>query len=513
MKEPSSALRPVLLLALAVLVLRVLLQGIAFPVELSGDEAHYWDWSRRPQLSYHTKGPAVPWLILVGRSLFGDTELGVRFFAYLSHAVASVAVGWMGAMVAGSSATDRRRVALAAAIGFHAVAAYQVAGTVMTIDAVMVCGWSLATAFAMAARQRAEQGQSITGPMACCGLALAFAVLAKYTAVLAALGIVIALWPERKRLRLAPGGRGAVLLGVACFALGLLPVVLWNAQNDWVTVRHLLWHLGEAEGRSTGWAWEPMWTVSYVALAFLVAGPFVAVAMIAGIGSVRRWKNPDHRLCFWSGVPVLAFYLAVSFKTETQGNWMVGAYAPLLVPAAHWITSGKTRTKTWLMRIVVVRGAATLAVVLFFLPLMSGVEEASAALGRRLRTPLRRVSGHRQFATEVRRLATTALGDKAPTTTIITDYYDKTAHLAFYLPEHPIVRCASKQLGNRPNAYDDFADTRLPDPSLAGQYVILVGGRADQWRQGLELEELRSIGEISRHKDRYPVLVAKLRSH
>ena len=28
------------------------------PVDLSGDEAHYWDWSRQLDLSYYSKGPA-----------------------------------------------------------------------------------------------------------------------------------------------------------------------------------------------------------------------------------------------------------------------------------------------------------------------------------------------------------------------------------------------------------------------------------------------------------------------
>src|SRR5690242_19866156 len=33
------------------------------PVDLSGDEAHYWDWSRQLDLSYYSKGPLVAWII------------------------------------------------------------------------------------------------------------------------------------------------------------------------------------------------------------------------------------------------------------------------------------------------------------------------------------------------------------------------------------------------------------------------------------------------------------------
>src|SRR4051794_27110400 len=33
------------------------------PLDLSGDEAHYWDWSRNLDLSYYSKGPLVAYLI------------------------------------------------------------------------------------------------------------------------------------------------------------------------------------------------------------------------------------------------------------------------------------------------------------------------------------------------------------------------------------------------------------------------------------------------------------------
>lgn len=33
------------------------------PLDLSGDEAHYWDWSRQLDWSYYSKGPAVAYVI------------------------------------------------------------------------------------------------------------------------------------------------------------------------------------------------------------------------------------------------------------------------------------------------------------------------------------------------------------------------------------------------------------------------------------------------------------------
>jgi len=33
------------------------------PLDLSPDEAHYWEWSRRLDLSYYSKGPMIAYLI------------------------------------------------------------------------------------------------------------------------------------------------------------------------------------------------------------------------------------------------------------------------------------------------------------------------------------------------------------------------------------------------------------------------------------------------------------------
>src|SRR3712207_7675962 len=48
------------------------------PIDLSGDEAHYWDWSRQLDLSYYSKGPLVAYVIRASCAVFGDTMWAVR---------------------------------------------------------------------------------------------------------------------------------------------------------------------------------------------------------------------------------------------------------------------------------------------------------------------------------------------------------------------------------------------------------------------------------------------------
>src|SRR5690242_21803079 len=44
-------------------------------LDLSPDEAHYWDWSRHLDWSYYSKGPLVAWIIRAGCEAFGSLSL------------------------------------------------------------------------------------------------------------------------------------------------------------------------------------------------------------------------------------------------------------------------------------------------------------------------------------------------------------------------------------------------------------------------------------------------------
>ena len=53
------------------------------PYTLVEDEAHYWEWSRRLDLSYYSKGPGIAWTIAASVRTFGDVEWAVRLPAAL----------------------------------------------------------------------------------------------------------------------------------------------------------------------------------------------------------------------------------------------------------------------------------------------------------------------------------------------------------------------------------------------------------------------------------------------
>src|SRR3954468_32904 len=99
------------------------------PIDLSGDEAQYWDWSRHLDLSYYSKGPLIAYLIRASCSILGDTMPGVRLPALLLAVGTSSCIYWLTLRLFRSD-----RLALAAFLIGGIVPMYAAGGTLMTID-------------------------------------------------------------------------------------------------------------------------------------------------------------------------------------------------------------------------------------------------------------------------------------------------------------------------------------------------------------------------------------------
>ncbi|MCX5658859.1 MAG: glycosyltransferase family 39 protein [Planctomycetota bacterium] len=505
--------RAVFAFAFALFAARMIYLLWICPYELTGDEAHYWEWSRRLALSYYTKGPGIAWTIWLGTHLLGVSELGVRWLAVVASLISTLVV----AALAHDVSRGDRRVALLAAVAFNLAPGYQVISVLMTIDGPYVACWLVAAWSAMRAWISIERGRSGGAWWLLLGAALGVGFLYKYTILLLLPGLVLFALLRRKRFARGPvllGASAALLVAVAAAS----PVIIWNVREGWPTVRHLLGHLKVEGGDMTGRpkpAWSPIWPVAFLGSQIAMVGPFALLLMWGGATAawVARRNDPaawDRRiLLLCMGLPVILFYVAISFFVEAEGNWPIAGYATLLVLLAEFacseLDSRRAALEVWRAKPeprphegfllsrrpetagqiawhwMVGYGVAA-AVVLHYLPLVA-VLPGTAGL-------MNRVGGFKAQAARVEALRVDLRAKTGQEPILAADLYQPASRLAFYLPDKPVVRCAGHLMGNRPSAYDYFDDTRWDDPALLARPAILLGGSEPQWNTALEWNKL-----------------------
>jgi hypothetical protein len=285
--QPSSGEK----LCLALLGVSVVVRlALALGTDIYFDEAYYWQWSRHLAWGYYDHPPLIAWLISV---------LDIRPAALLCGLGTVAAVWGLARDVHGS-----REAAWRAAALWSVVPVAVVSGVWALPDTPLLLCWTLAL-WALW-RER----------WVLAGLASGLALLSKYPGVLLA-GIFLV---TAVRMRRLPAGAWVTaLLGALLF----LPVVLWNAQREWVGFAFQLKHgLGGTGGlRSFG---------EFLAGQLAMGGPVLFV-----LGLVYAVRGPREQFLLRVAVVVpLLFFGYAAVRTRGEANWPAAAYVAACVGVA-----------------------------------------------------------------------------------------------------------------------------------------------------------------------------------
>ncbi len=387
-------------------------------IELSEDEAYQWLWSKHLAWSYYSKPPGIAFIQFVGTTLCGDTELGVRLFSPVFAAVLSLVLLRFMAREVGS------RQGFLLLLVASATPLLGVGSVLMTIDPPLVLCWTLA----MVAGWRAVQPTGTTGQWLLVGTAMGLGFLSKYSAAyqIACWTLFFALWkPARVHLR-RPGPYLALLVFAAC----TLPVVIWNAEHDWITAAHV------ASNASLDKAWRPSlrFLAEFLGAELGLLNPFFFVAALWATLAFwrRRQERPLWLYFFCMGMPVFLGHMAYALRSRIQPNWIAPAVLPMFcLMVVYWEArwrEGCRAVKRWF--------AGGLFLGLLMVVVMHESKLIGKVGGHPLpgeMDPLRRVRAWKE-TTALVEAARRKLEAEGKPAFIIADHYGKTGLLTFYLP-------------------------------------------------------------------------------
>lgn len=417
-------------------------------LNLVQDEAQYWDWTRRLQFSYYSKGPLIAWIIHLWTEVFGDTELGVRFGAVvgatLNHAL----------LFAGMAFIFRRPVAAAwAAFIAFSTPLFLASGVLMTTDNPLLTCWIVCIfgVYLLCDDTRTRQTRLLAA--IAMGIFFGIGILAKYPMLLfAPMALAYAGLLYRAGRLPERALRWMLFAFVGGMVIGFLPILIWNALNDWVGFKHVF-HLVGVSGKQAerfirfdrfpDYIGGQIGLITPWWLAFMLLGGWQAVRCMRRRGPAwqeQGQSTDDSRIClllaltFW---PLWLLLLAWSFHAKVHPNWPSFSYPAGIMLAGlaladFWQQGRDAATTFWQRRRHWFVAAGLGVFLLLHLAPLAPLPDSI--------NPLHRLKGWEDLGAE---LATQRDAHFADPSRVFyfSDVYDMTAALAFYVPGQPITYC------------------------------------------------------------------------
>lgn len=293
-------------------------------LDLTPDEAYYWELARQTDWSYYDHPPMVAWLIALIRMIPGDTQIHIRILTIAGTAF----ISWV-LFAIGRDELKNPRAGFWAAVMLNFTPAGMALGFITTPDTPLAIFWSLGIyAFIKALNDTRDRWWIVTG------LALGCGALSKYNMILFVPGVAIAILSFKRYRHLVTTRRYWLMVLLA--ALGTVPILYWNSQHDWMSfkfqldsrlagnTRSLAHNLGEFIGGQLGTIGLTLWPVLW----------FAALR-----NAWTAYKRNDEKRFFlaWLTLPALLFFSYTGLRSKIEANWPQIAYLSTMLLAAEWL--------------------------------------------------------------------------------------------------------------------------------------------------------------------------------
>lgn len=299
---------------------------------LHPDEAYYWLWSTKPDLSYYDHAPMVAYFIKF-TTLFSDSELAVRFSAIIGMIILSVLI-WKLVI----KLFNNEIIASASIVLLHSMPIIFSASFIMTPDTPLFLFLSITTFFIWKFIENENRNYWYL-----IGLFFGLSLLSKYTAVLLLLGLIIYIvllkkyyWFKQYQLYLG------LLISIVCF----LPVIYWNYQNNWISFAYQFGHGLSSQGYRINYVFDYLGSQMLIFSIIL----FLPTLIIA----FRYLFSKDSKKVFLASISLstILFYCFTALKKSPEANWPVPAYFTFaIISAKYFMEGGKTKKRLFIIAV------------------------------------------------------------------------------------------------------------------------------------------------------------------
>src|SRR6202030_1351987 len=330
-ENEGRLVRGTILTVLALVLLRLV---AAAYTPLTFDEAYYWMWSKHLAGGYYDHPPMVAIVIRLGTEIAGDTELGVRLVSILLALPMSWATYRAASILFGG-----QRVAATATILLNVTLMAAVGTLIVTPDAPLLVAASFVLFFLAKVLETGRGAWWLA-----VGAAVGAALLSKYTSLF--FGPAILIWlvavPKLRRWLISPWPYLGGLVSLLIFS----PVILWNADHDWVSFIKQL-------GRSRIEDFKPAFIGELIPTQIAFATPLVFVLGAMGLYALLKRDGGASaargllNAIFWT---IVVYFVWHSLHARVEANWFAPVYPVFAMAAA--VAANLTRWDRYQRRVV-----------------------------------------------------------------------------------------------------------------------------------------------------------------
>ncbi len=271
------------------------------------------------------------------------------------------------------------------------------------------------------------------------GISIGLGLLTKYTMAFFYLcAFLFLLFSEKKYLLKSLKPYTALLISLLVFS----PVIIWNFQHDWVTVRHTAGQAHVPEGLTI----SLKNFIEFLGSQIGIITPIIFVMMFYALFKLET-KGLQSGFLLYFSMPVIGFFLLKSVHGKVQPNWAMTGYITGIIAFAKYFMERGTKGKGQ-GRLLVIAGI-TFAILVTVIAHYPSIIKLPPKLD-----PSSRVRGWKELGVEVGRIHD-SMKNKGEVF-IFSDRYQVSSELAFYVKGHPRTYCIN--LGRRMNQYDLWPD-------------------------------------------------------
>ncbi len=283
-------------------------------LNLYGDEAQYWLWSKSLDLGYYSKPPLLAWFLSGHTMLFGNSFFSLKLFPIFIYLFIFLSIYKLCLQLSFS-----KEGSLFCALSFIVIPATTVSSFLISTDLLLLLFWTMLMTKLLNLR---KSGSNLDFLLL--GLFLGLAFLAKYAAIYFVLSFLCLLIFDKKIFLVCKNNPFGVLVFLLSFIIVLAPNIFWNFKNSWVTVSHTSSN-ANLQNLNLNF-YQPM--VFLISQIFML-GPILVLSFLF-LYKKFKFEFENNFLLIFS-IPVIVIVLIESFLVRANANWAAPALISVFI--------------------------------------------------------------------------------------------------------------------------------------------------------------------------------------